>query len=80
MKGGVLIIVDINTYSLIWNSHCRQSMNAGSLEKIIKNYDFIVNNNTDFSTCSSSSGNSIIDLALISSELSFLWVWEITKK
>lgn len=71
---------DMNTHSSMWNSHCRQKVNSGPLKGLIKSYELVVNNNTDFFTCPSSPEISIIDLALISPELETLWIWEIPKE
>ncbi len=73
----VLIVGDINAHNTIWNPHCRQPKNAGSLEELIEGFELIVNNNTDFPTRLSSQGISIIDLALISPELGVFQVWGI---
>ena len=69
IRGRVLIVGDMNAHSSIWNPHCQQNVNAGPLEEIIESYELIVNNDTDFPTCSSSPGISIIDLAFTSPEL-----------
>ena len=71
---------DVNAHSSIWNPHCRKNINAGPLEELIKSYELIVNNNTDFPTRPSSPGMSIIDLALTSSDLGLLRVWEIPEE
>ncbi len=80
IRGQVLIIGDVNAHSLMWNPHCRQRINAGPLEELIESYELIVNNDTDFPTCPSSPGISIIDLAITSSDLGPLRVWEIPEE
>lgn len=80
MKGRVLIIGDINAHSSIWNPHCWQNVNTGSLKELIESYELIVNKDTDFFTRPSSPGISIIDLALTSPELGLLRVWEIPEE
>lgn len=65
----VFIVRDINANSSMRNSHCRQNVNVGPLKKLIKSYELMVNNNTNFSTRLSSLRISIIDLALINSGL-----------
>ena len=64
----------------MWNPHCRQNVNAGPLEELLERDELIVNNDTDFPTRPSSSGISIIDLALTSPELGPLRVWEIPEE
>lgn len=71
IRGRVLITGDMNARSPMWNRRCHQRQNAGPLEELIETYKLLVNNNTDFPTRSSSRGVLIIDLALISSDLSF---------
>ena len=44
------------------------------MEELIESYELIVNNNTNFFTRSLSPRISIIDLAIISSELGPFWV------
>ena len=70
----------MNAHSPIWNSHCRQNINAGPLEELIESYELIVNNDTDFSTRPSSPGISIIDLALTSPDLGPFRIWEIPEE
>lgn len=80
IKGRVLIVGDVNAHSSMWNPHCRQKVNARPLEELVKSYELIVNNNTDFPTRPSSPGISIIDLALTSPGLGPLRVWEIPEE
>lgn len=65
---------------MLWNLHCWQKVNAVPLEELIEKYELIVNNNTDFLTRPSSSGISIINLALTSPDLGPLQVWEIPEE
>ncbi len=76
IRGRVLILGDMNAHSSMWNPHCQQSINAGPLEELIKNYELIVNNDTEFPIRPSSPGISIIDLALTNPDLGPLCVWE----
>lgn len=71
---------DVNAYSSIWNPHYRQKIDARLLEELIKSYELIVNNNTDFFTRPLSPGISIIDLALTSFGLGFFKIWEIPEE
>ena len=64
----------------MWNPHFWQNINAGQLKELIESYELIVNNDTNYPTCPSSSGISIIDLALISPDLGPVCVWEISEK
>ena len=80
IRGRVLIIGDVNTYSLMRNPHYRQKMNAGPLEELIESYELIVYNDTDFPTRPSSPGISIIDLTITSPNLGPVRVWEISEE
>ena len=62
----------MNAYNTMWNPHYLQKEIAGPIENLIENYELIVNNDTDFPTRLSSRGFSIIDLAMINSELGLL--------
>ncbi len=64
----------------MWNPDCRQNVNAGPLKEFIKSYELIVNNDTNFPPRPSSLGISIIDLALTSSDLGLLRIWEIPEE
>lgn len=65
----------------MWNPHCHTRKNAGPLEELIDNYEFIVNNDPDYATHLSSQGSvSIIDLALTSPSLGPLCIWEIPRE
>ena len=80
IQGRVLIVGDINAHNPSWNSHCRQRYNAGPLEELIKTYDLLVNNNSDFSTQLRSQEFSIINLALTNLDLGIFRVWEIPEE
>lgn len=80
IQGQVVIVGDMNAHSTIWNPHYCQKQNASSLEKLIKTYKLMINNDTNFPTHWLSQSLSTIDLALTNSELGPLWVWEIPKK
>ncbi len=80
IQGQVLIIGDMNVHSSIWNPHCIQNVNAGPFEELIKSYELIVNNNTNFPIRPSSPEESIIYLALASPDLGPLQVCEIPEE
>lgn len=80
IKGRVLIVGDVNVHNFMWNLHHWQNVNSRSLEELVKSYELIVNNNTNFSICLLSQRISIIDLALTSPGLDPLKVWEILEE
>ncbi len=80
IRGRVLIVGDMNAHSPMWNPRYHQRQNAGPLEELIETYELLVNNNTDFPTRPASRGVFIIDLALTSSDLGLLRVWEIPEE
>ena len=70
----------MNAHSTGWNPYCVNRQNAGPLEEHIDKYELIVNNNTDFPTWPQSTGKSIIDLALTTTTLGPLTLWEILEE
>ena len=75
----MLLLGDINTNSPICNSHCQIRKNAKPLEDLIEKFDLLINNEPGQTTRPASKEISIIDLALSTTELGFLTLWEIPK-
>ena len=77
IRGRVLIAGDINAHSFVWNPHCHRKQNASVLEELIDQFGLLINNEPGRSTRPISQGISVIDLALSTSELGPLTLWEI---
>lgn len=75
-----MLLGDINAHSPIWNSHCQRRKNAKPLKDLIEKFDLLVNNEPGRTTRPASEGMSIIDLALSTTELEFLTLWEILEE
>ena len=67
----------MNAHSLSWSPHCTRRQNARPLEDLMDRYELIINNNTDYPTRPQSQGISIIDLALTTTSLGPLMLWEV---
>ena len=80
IQGRVLIAKDINAHSPVWNSYCHEKQNASVLEEIIDEYGLLVNNEPGRSTRPVSQGISVIDLALSTTALGPLTLWEIPEE
>ncbi len=72
-----MIAGDINTHSPLWKPHCQRRQNAAILEDFIDQFALIINNEPGRSTRPASQGVSVIDLALSTTELGPLTLWEI---
>ena len=78
--GRVLVLGDMNVHSLIWNLHYQIRKNAKPLEDLIEKFDLFINNEPGRTTRLASKGISIIDLALLITELEFLTLWEMPEE
>ena len=71
---------NINAHSPIQNLHCQIRKNAKPLEDLIEKFDLFKNNKLRETMRLASKGRFIIDLAMLTTKLGFLTLWEIPKK
>lgn len=64
-----LMAGNINTHSSVWNSYCHKRENTTIFEEIIKQFRLFINNKPTRATRPSTKDVSIIDLALLSTQL-----------
>lgn len=76
----MLVIDDMNAYSLIWNLYYQIKKNAKLLKDLIEKFDLFINNKPGQTTRPASKKISIIDLVLSIIKLGFLTLWKISKK
>lgn len=74
-----MIVRDINIESPMCNTHCHQIHNFALLKELIEKYELWINNDIDFLVLPEIWQTTILKLALTSSDLGSLQVWEIPK-
>ena len=80
IKKKFLMAIDINAYSLVWNSHCYRKQNVIIFKEIIEQFGLFINNKPGRAIRFSSRDVSIIDLALLLSQVGPLTLQKISEK